>query len=269
MTSGNSVQTEIGDIDYANKGSIATQLGSKLEVSNIIAGSNITLATSGNNITISSSGGGGGSINDGVPTNGVIGFDGLASEIPGGYEVTTDPFPGSGGSSDVNSFYDTVALMKADENLSVGKVVGTLGYYTINDGGASKYLIRAATNDDVDDGGSIIILNNGKVAELIIKNNNINVMQFGIQENIECSVKLNKLIQYAQNNNLVNINFKQNGNYILDNIVTITSNMVKINGNNATINITEDKQMTLFKITSENCIIENLNFDGSTTNQNQ
>ena len=28
----------------------------------------------------------------GVPTNGVIGFDGSASEIPDGYEVTTDPF---------------------------------------------------------------------------------------------------------------------------------------------------------------------------------
>ena len=141
MTSGNSVQTEIGDIDYANKGSIATQLGSKLEVSNIIAGSNITLATSGNNITISSSGGGGGSTNDGVPTNGVIGFDGLASEIPGGYEVTTDPFPGSGGSSDVNIFYDTVALMKADTNLSAGKIVGTLGYYAANDGGGAIYKI--------------------------------------------------------------------------------------------------------------------------------
>ncbi len=28
----------------------------------------------------------------GVPTNGVIGFDGTASQIPDGYEVTTDPF---------------------------------------------------------------------------------------------------------------------------------------------------------------------------------
>ena len=33
----------------------------------------------------------------GVPTNGVIGFDGEATDIPGGYEVTTDPFPGSEG----------------------------------------------------------------------------------------------------------------------------------------------------------------------------
>lgn len=35
----------------------------------------------------------------GVPTNGVIGFDGAAADIPNGYEVTTDPFPGSGTSS--------------------------------------------------------------------------------------------------------------------------------------------------------------------------
>lgn len=33
----------------------------------------------------------------GVPTNGVIGFDGTAENIPGGYVVTDDPFPGSTG----------------------------------------------------------------------------------------------------------------------------------------------------------------------------
>lgn len=33
----------------------------------------------------------------GVPTNGVIGFDGVAADIPNGYVVTTDPFPGSTG----------------------------------------------------------------------------------------------------------------------------------------------------------------------------
>lgn len=32
----------------------------------------------------------------GVPTNGVIGFDGAVADIPNGYEITTDPFPGAG-----------------------------------------------------------------------------------------------------------------------------------------------------------------------------
>lgn len=42
----------------------------------------------------------------GVPTNAVIGFDGTASEIPNGYEVTTEPFPGAG-SITVNDNYST------------------------------------------------------------------------------------------------------------------------------------------------------------------
>lgn len=42
----------------------------------------------------------------GVPTNGVIGFDGTASEIPNGYELTNEPFPGAG-SITVNDSYST------------------------------------------------------------------------------------------------------------------------------------------------------------------
>ena len=74
--------------------------------------------------------------------------------------------------------YDNVASMVADTTLEVGQTTATKGYYSVNDGGASVYTIRAKDVADVDDGGSIIFLDNGNVAELIT-DGTVNVKQFG------------------------------------------------------------------------------------------
>lgn len=77
-----------------------------------------------------------------------------------------------------NIVYATnVAELKSSDG-KIGSVFGTLGYYTLNDGGSSIYTIRAKTQEDVDDGGSIIFLDNGNVAELITEDI-VNVKQFG------------------------------------------------------------------------------------------
>ena len=74
--------------------------------------------------------------------------------------------------------FDTVADMKLATNLTNGSFARTLGYYSVNDGGAAKYKIRTKTNDDVVDEGSIIAIGTTLVAELI-NDGEINVNQFG------------------------------------------------------------------------------------------
>ena len=76
--------------------------------------------------------------------------------------------------------YDSVADMKASENLIDGSYARTLGYHAKNDGGSALYKIRNITNDDVIDEATIIEMNdsgNNLIAELITNEYNFN--QFG------------------------------------------------------------------------------------------
>lgn len=77
--------------------------------------------------------------------------------------------------------YDTVADMKLAENLANGCTAKTLGYNTIFDGGDAYYYIRTKTEDDTADDIFILDLYDADlVAELIVKNNEVNVKQAGI-----------------------------------------------------------------------------------------
>ena len=73
-------------------------------------------------------------------------------------------------------YHANVASMKADNSLSAGDVVQTLGYYAADDGGQGLYQIITSTA--ADDGGSIHVLNNGLRAKLIV-DNWVNVKQMG------------------------------------------------------------------------------------------
>ena len=75
--------------------------------------------------------------------------------------------------------FENVEAMKNCLTLVPGDVVETLGYYSTNDGGGAKYLIREKLDTDVDDAGSIHTLTNELVAELIIKNSTVNIKQLG------------------------------------------------------------------------------------------
>lgn len=79
--------------------------------------------------------------------------------------------------NNVNRIYNSLELLKIaelDENIKVQ----TLGYYSINDGGGATYIIRNTTPS-----GYYETLDNGKFAELIIKNNTINIKQIGAKCN--------------------------------------------------------------------------------------
>ena len=77
---------------------------------------------------------------------------------------------------------ENIQDMKNCTSLVVGDVVQTLGYYEKNDGGSALYEI---VNDSslVDNGGSIHNLNNGLKAKLVVRNNKVNVKQFGAKGN--------------------------------------------------------------------------------------
>ena len=72
--------------------------------------------------------------------------------------------------SNVAWAFDTVADMKAATNLVDESFAQTLGYYSVNDGGASLYKIRTKTNNDSPDEMVLIAIGTNLVAELIYAN---------------------------------------------------------------------------------------------------
>lgn len=77
--------------------------------------------------------------------------------------------------------YDSVADMKLATNLANGCTTKTLGYNNINDGGSGEYIIRTKEESDTaDDVFLIDLYDNTLIAELIIKNNMVNVKQSGL-----------------------------------------------------------------------------------------
>ena len=121
--------------------------------------------------------------------------------------------------------FDNVESMKSSTNLINGSYAETLGYYSKNDGGKALYKIREITNDDIVDEKFIITINNNLIAELIIKDNILNIKQIGgsnTNDNTE-------ILQYAINNALSKkyIIYIPNGSYLLNNTITI-DNDIKI-----------------------------------------
>lgn len=103
---------------------------------------------------------------------------------------------------DVIMTYDTVADMK-NASLISGQYVQTLGYYSINDGGAATYYIRELGLNETSDNGLLISLDSGLVAELIISDE-VNVKQFGaygdnIHDDTESIQKLFDLFDKTNN----------------------------------------------------------------------
>lgn len=170
-------------------------------------------------------------------------------------------------SSGDSTIYNSVSSMKAAD-LDAGVYAVTSGYYSKNDGGASKYLIRTAISSDVDNGGSIIILDNGKVAELIVENDTIHVMQFGIQQNTDIKAKLTTLASFVATANVGNIVFATNGVYRLTGAVVFNTTQLTIWGNNCSIKV-QDGIYRAIRVYGNTLNIYDLTIDGNETRQNQ
>ena len=77
--------------------------------------------------------------------------------------------------------FDSILQLR-DAILQTGQIVFTENYFTVDDGGGSKYYIRKATIGDIDDSGSIIKLKNGNVA-VLEADKTVNISQFGARGN--------------------------------------------------------------------------------------
>lgn len=121
--------------------------------------------------------------------------------------------------------FDSVADMKASTNLTNDSFAKTLGYYTVNDGGASQYKIRTKTEDDTPNDGDLIAIGDSLVAELVVKGNAICANQFGATGDgvTDDTTALQLALQYASANK-VKLVLNQNSTYIMSGIVYLGSN---------------------------------------------
>ena len=88
--------------------------------------------------------------------------------------------------------FDNVYAMKNANNLKAGMYCITKGYYAPNDGGKGEYLIRTKTDNDIDDNTFLFFIKNNLVAELIIKNKIVSLLEIGCKsDNTEnCDQKI-------------------------------------------------------------------------------
>lgn len=124
-------------------------------------------------------------------------------------------------------YFNTINDLKNDSTLIENKIVKTLGFYEIGDGGESYYLIKSnlVANEQ-----NIIELKNNLYAELYINNKTITTKQFGIigDGNTDETEKLQNLFNYITDNTTVIVigMIKVNPTLTLENkqSITITSN---------------------------------------------
>ena len=118
---------------------------------------------------------------------------------------------------------DTTVEMSLRE-FGIGEQVHTLGYWEKGDGGGGHYYIVDAAGE-TPDGGSVIALPNGLVAKLNVKNDIVNVKQFGAKGDgvADDSAAIQAALAYNGNNKSI-IKFVKGETYIVDGNFYIYSN---------------------------------------------
>lgn len=162
--------------------------------------------------------------------------------------------------------YNNVEEMQEATNLLNGSFVKTMGYYQYNDGGEAYYHVRNVTNEDVIDNMFIFALDDvSLVAELIVKNNKINIRQCGItgDPTEDITTKLTSILSKE-----VDIYFP-NGTYVVSAPLSLNSHkLIGEDVNNVIIKYddTETHNELINSHNINNLLIENMCFDcGSNT----
>lgn len=158
-------------------------------------------------------------------------------------------------------YFNTVADMKAYQELKVGDMTVTLGYYSANDGGSGTYQI---VNDStlVDDGGSVHDITNGLKAKLMSADS-AEIEKFGAHGD-GVSDDTNA-IKNALGSNIKNIIFATKTYLLTDEITISDKNII---GNNSTIIINNNDNNTregmirnsYFDESYSSDLINNINF---------
>lgn len=165
----------------------------------------------------------------------------------------------------VSITYDTLADLKDDLELMEGSTATTKGYYAINDGGAAVYTIREKGVSDADDGGSVIFLDNGKVAELLVSDNTINVKQFGAKGDNTANdyYALQAALDFVPNGGCV---YFPKGRYKINDGLVLEKNDVTIYSDfraEYLCTIYSDQSITILTTTGYGARIQGINFWGN------
>ena len=129
--------------------------------------------------------------------------------------------------------YNTVADMKAADNLVDGSFAETYGFHAKGDMGGAKYKVREVTNADTVDERKIISLANVNLVAELIMQDDMNARQFGLYcDNVHDDTGgLNYIID---NTALAKINLPDGGEIKLDGTINL-SRKIEIDLNKATI----------------------------------
>lgn len=164
----------------------------------------------------------------------------------------------------------TTNLINSTNTYKEGQVVHTLGYYNVNDKGNANFIIHNSkpTNKFV------ITLNNGQFAEMIV-DDYLNAKACGAKGNgtNDDSGIINNIISFMKNSDIKKLYFPS-GNYIINNTVTIYSDMTLFSDNKFQTNFTQgssssmlDKPLFQTDITNgvqnEHITFQNLGFVGT------
>ena len=131
----------------------------------------------------------------------------------------------------VDKVYETVANMKADVELTEGKLVQTEGYWSKTYGGGAYYDIVSSTSLAVDD-GKCLQLDNGLYAELHAINDTVTVNQFGAYGDGEHDDAT--FIQKALDSGCLNIEFYDE-QYNVQSTLYIKTDNISIIGKESTV----------------------------------
>lgn len=134
-------------------------------------------------------------------------------------------------------YFKTVQEMKQATNLVAGDFVQTLGFHKVGDCGDANYLIKEKNVSEVIDNASIIEINNTNlVAELIIRDKKVNVLQFGAVSGTlgnlstaDSTESFQKAIDYLARKGLYNLYIPSGVYYISSVKITNVKTNVKIN----------------------------------------
>ena len=152
-------------------------------------------------------------------------------------------------------------------NAKVGDKYKTLGYYTENDGGAGRYDIIENDSNIKIDNGLYIELNNGLIAKLSVRNNTVNVKQFGALGNAQNDDT--RFLRTAFNSGIANIELPK-GEYKITDRINLDTPSTNIIGNGSTIFTNNDYKPEkysefLFIMESNDCNISNINIEAIET----
>ena len=156
--------------------------------------------------------------------------------------------------------FDTVADMQASTNLEEGCFARTLGFNSLNDGGASIYKIKDVTGVTTNDYDKLAI-GDDLYAELSVEGS-VYPEQFGCAADgtTDDSAAFQACVDFAHNNNVsVDLNEKT---YLLNSGVTIYTK-TNINGNNGTLKSTDDAPILKSASPISSVRLQDINFIGA------